>query len=108
MRYAQRVRIHRSSGGGTQDEETGGWTPGGSADVYNGPADVQDQPRALSYADGRPTQTSDAEVYLADPGAVPLVRIGDLAEVTWEDGSTMDARVIRTERLSSVLFLERL
>jgi len=108
MRYPHRLLITRAvAGEGTQDPDTGESTPGSTSRIYNGKADVQDEGKALSREPGgRPTEMSDAVAYLEDESAIGTIKTGDLALVTWEDGTTADAMVQKVVRLDGTLFLK--
>lgn len=91
---------------GTQDPDTGAWTPGSGTTVYDGEADCQDEGETLRRdQDGRPLQSSEAVLYLEDESKVADHRPGDTGTVTWEDGTTSDAEVVRVVRLDGKLHL---
>lgn len=105
MSYPHRLSITRE-GTGSQDPDTGAWTPGTAVMIYDGPADVQDGGETIQRdSDGRPTAVSDATAYLEDERAVGSIYVGDRAVVTWEDGTTADARVLKVVRLDGKLQL---
>jgi hypothetical protein len=108
MRYPHKLLITReASSGGTQDPDTGAWTRPAGTTIYNGRADVQDEGKALSRdPEGRPTQMSDAVAYLENETAIGTIETGDHVTVTWEDGSTADARVQKVVRLDGKLHLQ--
>lgn len=106
MRYPHTWTCTRSSGG-TQDPDTGEWTPGATTTVYSGPADCQDEGETIRRdADGRPVTMSEAVLYLADETAVADHRPGDTGTVTWEDGTTDDAEVAKVVRLDGKIHLK--
>lgn len=105
MSYPHRLLVTRE-GAGAQDPDTGAWTPGAPVSVYDGEADVQDEGETIQRdSDGRPTKVSDATAYLADESGIGSFREGDVAVVTWEDGTTADAVVQRVVRLDGKLQL---
>lgn len=105
MSYPHRFRVSERAAG-TQNPDTGQHTPGAETVLYDGPADVQDGGKALRRDnDGRAVETSDAVVFLADPSAAAQLRPGLAGVVTWEDGKTSDAEILRSVRLDGTLFL---
>lgn len=105
MSYPHRLRVTRASGG-AQDPDTGAWTPEAATVLYDGAADVQDEGEAMVRdADGRPLSTSDGVAYLASESAIGTMRPGDACLVTWPDGTTSDAEVLRVVRLDGKLHL---
>ena len=91
---------------GSQDPDTGEWTPGGAVEVYNGPADCQDEGEVLGRgSDGRAVKRSDAVLFLEDESKVADHVAGDVGTITWEDGSTDDAEVEEIVRLDGKLRL---
>lgn len=75
--------------------------------VYDGPADCQDEGETIRRdADGRPVAMSAATLYLEDESAALLHDAGDTGTVTWEDGSTDDAEVVKVVRLDGKLHLK--
>lgn len=120
--YPHRLKILQGQPGstvagpvGSQDEEEGTWTPtdnpeAPSADtVYEDLADVQDKGIVLSRdQSGAPTETADAVAYLADESKIGQIKVGQTAEVTWEDGTTSLGRVVKVVRLDGSLMLKNL
>lgn len=105
MSYPHRLLVTRE-GAGSQDPDTGAWTPGTPVTIYDGPADVQDEGEAIQRdSDGRPTKVSDATAYLADETGMGAFKERDVAVVTWEDGTTSDAVVQKIVRLDGKLHL---
>lgn len=94
------------SGAGSQDPDTGAWTPGADTTVYNGPADCQDEGTETSRdAEGKLVVRSVSTLFLEDEGAAPDHQEGDVGTVTWEDGTTDDAEVVRIRRLDGSMEL---
>lgn len=103
MRYPHRIRLWRPGEGGEYLD--GIWTPAAAAELYSGPADVQDSGRAVRRSsDNSPVVQSDAVVYL--PRLVSDLRTGDLADIDWGDGSTAYARVVKSVRLDDSVHIE--
>ena len=91
---------------GSQDPDTGEWTPAADTVVYDGAADCQDEGEVLQRdAEGRAVTMSEAVLYLEDEAAAPDHEPGDVGTVTWEDGSTDDAEVQKVVRLDGKLLL---
>lgn len=106
MRYPHQLVITRP-GAGAQDPDTGAWVPGAATTVYDDLADVQDAGVVVEQkADGTPVRRSDAEVFLKDESGIGGIKVGDDAVVTWEDGTTADAKVSLVRRLDGALGLE--
>lgn len=99
--FPYRLTITRpSEGGGTQDPETGVFTPG-SADqvIYDGPADVQDAGEAMPRtATGQPVKEADATAFLKNEDAALLIAADDKAVVTYPDGVTYAEGEVRFVR----------
>jgi hypothetical protein len=104
--YPHRWRAERIPPGGTQDPDTGKWTAPYARVLYDGPADCQDEGEVIGRdMDGRPVRSGDAVLYLANEAAAPLHIPGDTGVVTWEDGTTANAEVVRVVRLDGKLLL---
>lgn len=112
-RYPQRVLIARvasGSTGGTQNPD-GTWTPGtpgtSTLTVYDDWADVQDDGATVrrDMTTGVPVETADAKIYLRDVNRIALVQRGDVAHVTWKDGTEQDAEVVSVVRLDAKLLV---
>lgn len=100
---------------GSQDEEEGTWTPTDSPEapsadtIYEDLADVQDKGIILARdQSGAPTETADAVAYLADESKIGEIKVGQTAEVTWEDGSVSKGRIVKVVRLDGSLMLKNL
>lgn len=111
MRYPHRLTItDPATPQGTQDAATGAWTPDAGATaavLYDGAADVQDVGAVIERdADGKPTLRSDATAFLADERALAAIPSGAPATVTWDDGTTAEATVVRVRRLDGSLALQ--
>lgn len=99
MRYPHTWTCTRS-GEGSQDPDTGEWTPGTDTTVYDGPADCQDEGSETSRdAEGRLVVRSVSTLFLEDEDAAHDHRTGDVGTVTWEDGDTDDAEVTAIRRI---------
>lgn len=106
MRYPHRLRCERPGEGGDQDPDTGAWTPVPPSVVYDGAADVQDEGETIRRdAEGRPVQVSEAVAFLEDESKIGEIRPRDVAHITWEDGATADAEVLKAVRLDGKLHL---
>lgn len=94
------------TGTGSQDPDTGAWTPGAPASVYDGPADCQDEGEETSRdPQGRLIVRSVSRLFLADESKTAAHRTGDVGVVTWEDGTADDAEVVQVRRLDGTLRL---
>jgi hypothetical protein len=110
-RYPHGITVTRAAAGTSAGDMVGGaWianplvTP---ATVYSGPADCQDTPKALARdTDGIATITADAIVFLPRGVSAALFLPEDHCVVTWEDGTTDDARVMESRRLDDRIALE--
>jgi hypothetical protein len=75
--------------------------------VYAGAADCQDAPKSLRRdLDGVATISADAIVFLPRGVSAARFLVEDHCVVTWEDGTTDDARVMESRRLDDRLALE--
>lgn len=96
-RYPHGLVISRpTSSPGTQDPDTGVYTPAGAATmVYEGRADVQDGGEQKAHnAAGMPEKQAEGTAFLADRRTLFDIRPGDDAEVTYPDGATADGVVV--------------
>lgn len=101
--YPHRFRV-ATTAVGVQDDDTGAYTPGSETVLYDGFADVQDEGETMRRdADGRPLTMSEGVIYLEDEAAVATLSPGLPGVVTWEDGSTSDAEILRAVRLDGKL-----
>jgi hypothetical protein len=111
--YPERVVIERGGAtGGAQDAETGVWTSAGrgSSTIYDGQCDAQDKGKVLARdQQGNPTVTVDISLFLPGRGAVSRYGIqqDDVATITWVDGTTTVAQVVRADRLDDSVYLRR-
>lgn len=101
--YPDRALITRNATG-TQDPNTGHWTEGNRALIYDGAADVQTEGRALRRAiDGDPDGNINAVMFIEETIFVPTVKPEDDVEVTFEDGVKMQGKVRSVSRLGDVI-----
>lgn len=114
MDYPHWIRIFRGTptSGGTQDDE-GVWTDDVGLDdveeVYDGPADVQDGGKTVERDNlGSPEPVSNAVAFLKKEKEINLIKVGDGAEITWEDGSKDMADVTKIRKFDGTVFLRRL
>jgi hypothetical protein len=109
MTYLHRLVVTRpAAGGGTQDSDTGVWTPGpaGVQTLYDGLADVQDAGESIPRnASGMPTLNSEGTAYLADEKRAYNIQPGDAVVVHYPEGYTADAQVGFVRILDGVLLL---
>jgi hypothetical protein len=87
--FQYRLRITRPvEGAGTQDPETGVFTPGGADQViYDGKADVQDVGETVPRtATGQPVKEADATAFLQNEDAALLIAVDDKAFVYYPNG----------------------
>lgn len=106
MKYPHNWRCTRP-GEGTQDPDTGAWTPGEPTVVYDGAADCQDAGTESSRdPEGRLVLRSTSKLFLARESAAKDHQQGDVGVVTWEDGSTDDAEVSLVRYLDGTLELD--
>jgi hypothetical protein len=111
--YPQKIKIERGgAAGGSQNAETGAWTPAAVNPVviYEGRCDAQDKGKVLTRdAAGNPMVTADISVFLPKRGAIGEsdIRQDDTATITWEDGGTTVGQVLRADRLDDSLYLRR-
>lgn len=107
MKYPDRLVVTRA-GAGTTDEDTGDFVPGVATTVYDGPADVQDEPRVLERnAEGIPTKVAYATAFLKDESRMRNFREGDACAIVFGDGFEEDAEVLRVNRFEGSLYLGR-
>lgn len=99
MTYDQYAVITRAGSGGTTDDE-GNYTPSAATTVYNDAVDAQDAGQVVMRdAAGVPTVTSDVTLFLKDESKISSIQEDDIVIITWEDGTTDDARVQRVRRI---------
>lgn len=94
---------------GVQDPDTGAWSAGAYPDttLYDDAADVQDVGLIIGRTpDGLPVMAGDATAFLRDESVIPFILAGDMATVTFRDGTTQTARVAKARRLDGVVALE--
>ena len=113
-RFPHRLRVTRPNpatpGSGDQDDD-GVWVPTvdpnvpGEITLYNERADVQDDGATVTRdrTTGVPVEKADAKAFLRIPGAVAAIKRGDIAHVTWEDGTISDAEIVDVVRLDGKL-----
>lgn len=107
MKYPDRLVITRA-GEGTTDEDTGNFVPGLATTLYDGQADVQDEPRVIERnAEGVPTKVAYATAFLKDERQMRQLREGDTCAITFGDGFAEDAEVLRVNRFEGSLYLGR-
>ena len=109
--FPHQLRIFRGTvaSGGTQSDD-GVWSDNPAAEddneVYNDRADVQDAGSTLERDNlGSPSNPSNAVAFLRDEKAIGDIKVGDLADITWEDGSKDKAVVSKKRRLDGTVFL---
>lgn len=97
--YPDRVIVTRAEPG-TQDPDTGAYTPGSSVTLYDGPGDVQLGGRALQRAiDGDPGGNVGALIFLQESILVPSLRPEDkVRAVLYEDEAVKEGRVRTVSR----------
>ena len=92
--YPHRLRITRPGTGGSQDPDTGEWTPATEVVAYDDWADVQDAGEAVPRtATGQPVKESDATAFLKDEEAGLEIAVDDKAVVTYPDGRYAEGEV---------------
>lgn len=110
MRFADRLTVTRPGGAtGTQDPVTGVWTPSVHPDapIFDGAADVQEFGMVIGRTiDGQPIMTGDAKAFLENEKAISRIFVGDVATVTFRDGSMQTASVKRIRRMDGLVALE--
>lgn len=102
-----------SEAGGSQDEDTGVFTPTtpDAIFVYDDRADVQDNPAGYKrnipgrVDDNTPIYVGDAIAYLRDETKLRLIHLDDLASVMWENGDISDGVVSFITRLDGKIHL---
>jgi hypothetical protein len=101
LSYDHTVVVSRASAG-TQDRDTGAWTPGAPTQLYSGPADVQDMPsrELMRMQAEEPQQMADARIYLPDTIAgqewndeMLTIQTEDDVLVTYPGGAIRGAKV---------------
>lgn len=109
MTYPHRVRIGTPGPLTGQDRATGKATYGPATIVYEGPADVQDEPAVIKRdPDGRVISSSDARVYLARPDVIAMLTPGLHVWIDWRDGTPeADAVIVEARRLDGAVYLNR-
>ncbi len=113
MKYPHHLRVTRQGSGGTQNPDTGEWTPPVEAVLYDGPADYQDKSVVVERdADGTPTRSADGTAYVPDyqRKSVRLMQPGDHAVVRFpasEGGGVEDAAIAETQVMDGAVFLNR-
>ena len=112
MDWPHKLRIARATapGGGSQNDD-GVWLDNADQDddtvVYDDKADVQDAGKALERDNlGSPTNPSSAIAFLKDERKIKDIKPGDVAEITWEDGTKDKATVLRVRRIDGALALK--
>jgi hypothetical protein len=102
--YHHRLRITKP-GPGSQLAD-GGWT-GGAVTVLDVAADVQDRGAGLRRTpEGVPAEDSDAVAFLPRGTDTAAVKPEMRALITWADGSTQVATVVRPRRLDQTIVLK--
>jgi hypothetical protein len=105
VNYRHRLKITRP-GTGTQDA-SGGWTAGPETVVLDVAADVQDHgPGIRRSAAGEVFDESDALAFLPRGTDVGGIKPEDPARITWPDGTTQQAQVVRARRLDQTVSLK--
>lgn len=111
MYWPHTIRITRaSSAPGTQDAETGAWSPGGDPVVlYVGDGDMQHRIRTIRRGpeNDRAVQ-SDADVFLRDESNLWNVPEGAIIEITDGESVNLQGVVVSMDKLSGVLFVGQL
>ena len=97
---------------GVQDDDTGAYTPdagGGTATVYDGKGLYLDGGVAVEKdTAGIPTLMADGQVVLPKKAVGKFnVSEGQHVRVTYPDGDTVDATVLRAQRFTDIVFVER-
>lgn len=109
FRYPDWLVVQKPGSGGSRDPNTGRWIPAPGTAVYDGPANVQDEGAVLSWSDGRPVLTSDAEAFLPPllgRSAIPNMQPNFTAKIRWGgDGTMSDAQVARAVRMGVKVYL---
>jgi hypothetical protein len=112
MDWPHKLRIARATapGGGSQSDD-GVWSDNAGQDddtvVYDSLADVQDAGKTLERDNlGSPSNPSTAIAFLKDEKKIKDIKVGDVAEITWEDGTKDKATVIRIRRIDGALALK--
>lgn len=110
MDFNDHIVLSIASGtGGTQDPSTGAWSAGAypTTTLYDDAADVQEVGLTIGRTpDGLPVMVGDATAYLRDESVIPFLLAGDLATVTFNDGTTQTAQVARAQRLDGAVALK--
>jgi len=108
--YLDQVTISAVTGaGGTQDQDTGVWTPGSTATsvLYQGPADVQDVGTVLARdPTGEPTDVSDATVFLEDDSVIPDLKSSYRIDITYRSGKTQSGQIKQARQLDGAVLIE--
>lgn len=94
-RFPQTLVVSAEVAGGTQNRETGVFTPPApGAAIYNDAADVQDEGEEIPRdSDGRSQRESFARAFLKDRTKVKDIKPRQSAAVTFEDATTRDAEI---------------
>lgn len=108
--YLDQVTISAVTGaGGSQDPNTGAWTPGSTAAsvLYQGSADVQDVGTVLARdPTGEPTDVSDATVFLADDSVLPGLKSSYKVDITYRNGKTQSGQIKQVRQLDGAVLIE--
>lgn len=108
--YPHQVTITTPAGGGSTDQSTGRYVPGGSATVvYDGRADVQDTPVALDFdAQGLPTLHAAAKIFFATLPSIEAIDVRQTGRVTGGHYGTegRDFRVVGVRMLDEVVLVD--
>jgi hypothetical protein len=111
--YLHFVTITRAAAGGTTDESTGKYTPGGPATVIvNGAvtepnADMQDTQKVLARDEaGQPTIVARGQCFLKDETLLALIEIGDTGTVLGEEyPEATSFEVVGLQRIDGSFFV---
>jgi hypothetical protein len=111
--YLHIVSITRQAAGGTTDETTGKYTPGGTpTTIVDGSgvepnADMQDTQKVLARdAAGQPTLTARGQCYLKDETLLALIEIGDTGTVVGEEyPAPTSFEVVGLQRIDGSFFV---
>lgn len=91
---------------GTQNAETGAWTPGTPTTLYSGACDAQDMPQITERDEaGAATQVADLKIFLPWDAWITTARAGDVVQVTYADGATMTGTIKGARHLDRALMV---
>lgn len=120
MNYNEKLVIRRPSGSnavptGEMDLGSGLWrdyldevTNKDTSTICTTRCDAQDKPVMLqASADGMPDQHFDVLAFLMIERVINLIKVGDLCDITWEDGTVETLAVLKTARLDASVYLHR-